>query len=328
MTLSANENAFASIVSHVEESIHRHVFGHTEAVRLLISASLIGGHVLVEGPPGIAKTLLAKSFAGALGLRFSRIQFTPDLMPADITGVSVYNPAAGDFRFSPGPLLSDIILADEINRTPPKTQAALLEAMEERHVTIDGVRHDLGEMFFVIATQNPIEYEGTFPLPEAQLDRFFYRIRLGYPDPNIEEMIIANLSGVDVNTVNFEPGSDSNQASIPVPHLLAARREIRSVTLAPAIVRYIADLVRESRKHPNIQLGASPRAALCLALSAKCIALLDGRNYVVPDDVQASVIPVFSHRLILSADAYEAGRTQEQTAHSLLESVAVPSLVS
>lgn len=301
-------------------SLDECVFGQQQAKRFLIGAFLIGGHVLLEGPPGIAKTLLAKTFAAALGLSFQRIQFTPDLMPSDITGVNVFEPKSATFHFVPGPLFADIILADEINRTPPKTQAALLEAMEEGQLTIDGTRRELSSNFLVIATQNPFEYEGTFPLPEAQLDRFLFRIRLSYTDKDFEQqMIIRESSLLTKNSALF-----IGPIAPAVSNLAQARTCLRQIVLTPVLAEYIYRIINSTRSHPEILLGGSPRAALHLALAAKYLAALDGRYYAIPDDVKAATIMVLNHRLILRPEAFEEERNVDDILRDLLAHITVP----
>ena len=279
--------------------------------------------MLLEGPPGIAKTLLAKSFAKSLGLEFRRVQFTPDLMPSDVTGVNVFDPRSATFRFAPGPLFTDILLADEINRTPPKTQSALLEAMEERQVTIDGVRHALSPMFFVIATQNPIEHEGTFPLPEAQLDRFLFKLHLTYPGRAFEEEMVATLSA-SPSIASSEDGTTAPPA-ITLEELRTGRALLRQVTLSPAISHYVYQIVASTREHPHVLLGASPRAALYLALAAKLVATLDQRNYVIPDDVKSAAFPTLNHRLLLRPEAFDVVRDINSLIDEIINRVPVPS---
>lgn len=293
----------ARVTAAVSEEVGRVVFGHHEHSRLLTGAFLIGGHVLLEGPPGIAKTLLAKTFASTLGLTFRRIQFTPDLMPSDITGINILDSRTGAFRFAPGPLFTDILLADEINRTPPKTQSALLEAMEERQMTIDGERHALGAMFFVIATQNPIEHEGTFPLPEAQLDRFLFKLHLTYPGEKFEEAMIQSLSGE--SGLAQQTPEVSRKEVVDIEDLARARALLRKITLSESISSYIMQIVGATRAHPHVLLGASPRAGLNFALAAKLQAAQSGRDYVIPDDVKLMARPVLNHRLLLKPESFD-----------------------
>lgn len=311
------------VAARVVESVGTKVFGHRDSTRLLLGAFIIGGHVLVEGPPGIAKTLLAKSFAASSGLSFRRIQFTPDLMPSDITGINIFDPKSATFRFAPGPLFTDILLADEINRTPPKTQAALLEAMEEKQVTIDGVRHPLSALFFVIATQNPIEHEGTFPLPEAQLDRFLFKINLTYPGSADEVQMIRALSASPTHqNASIE---ESAPAAVDIEQLHAARLALRSLTLSESLSRYIQQLLYATRVHPHVMLGASPRAGLNLALAAKLHAALEGRSYVIPDDVKAMAQPVLIHRLLVKPESFDTVRGTAEIVDDVLRKTSVPS---
>jgi len=292
----------ARLTASVSEEVGKVVFGHQEHSRLLMGAFLIGGHVLLEGPPGIAKTLLAKTFASTLGLTFRRIQFTPDLMPSDITGINILDPRTGAFRFAPGPLFTDILLADEINRTPPKTQSALLEAMEERQMTIDGERHALGSMFFVIATQNPIEHEGTFPLPEAQLDRFLFKLHLTYPGVKFEEAMIQSLSG---ESGLAQQAPDAARKVVDIEDLARARALLRRIKLSESVGSYVMQIVSATRAHPHVLLGASPRAGLNFALAAKLQAAQSGRDYVIPDDVKQVARPVLNHRIILKPESFD-----------------------
>lgn len=309
------------IVSKVKEEISKTIFGHDESIELLVGSFLIGGHCLLEGPPGVGKTLLAKTIATSLGLEFSRIQFTPDLMPSDISGVNIFDQQDGAFRFAPGPIFADIVLADEINRTPPKTQSALLEAMEERFITIDGIRHNLGEFFFVIATQNPIEHEGTFPLPEAQLDRFLFKINLAYPESNLEEAMIRNLS----SKTQSEGKNADSYAVVSSDEISKARDAIRKITIDQSISDYIQRLAAQTRSHPDLILGASPRAALYLALSAKFNAAKEDRDYCIPDDVKVMLPHVFKHRLVLQPEIYDPEEHCERLIQEILSQVEIHS---
>lgn len=319
------------VVQRTAQQIAASVFGHEQTSQLLIGAFLIGGHVLLEGPPGIAKTLMAKAFAQALGLRFRRIQFTPDLMPSDVTGVYVFDQTSSAFRFAPGPVFADIVLADEINRTPPKTQSALLEAMEEHFVTIDGKRHPLGNLFFVLATQNPIEHEGTFPLPEAQLDRFLFKLKMSYPGREFETAMVSRYSA-EVPPCGEETGGEhGNQLEVGVvseEDLDQARILLRRISLDPVLGGYIQELVDATRNHPELLLGASPRAGLHLALAAKLNAAISGRNYVIPDDVKAMAPYVFAHRLVFQPEVYDNEGRAEQVVEEIITRTPAPDLAA
>ncbi len=279
------------LISNVEKVI----FGKRETVELTVICLLCQGHLLIEDVPGVGKTMLAKALARSIGGAFKRIQFTPDMLPADVTGTSIYNQKTGEFEFRPGPIMAQIVLADEINRATPKTQAALLEAMEERQVTVDGVTHTLKPPFLVLATQNPIEYEGTFPLPEAQLDRFLMRISLGYPTP---DQLIAILDAQQYH----HPIDDIAQVT-STSELLDMQEQLKSVYVDALIKQYIAELVDKTRSHPDVYLGASPRGALALYRTAQARAVTHGRDYVIPDDVKALAQPTLGHRVIISPAA-------------------------
>ncbi len=295
------------------------VLGQGAAAEALLAAFMAGGHVLLEGVPGIGKTLLARAFAASLGLRFSRVQFTPDLMPADVIGTNVFDSASGGFRLVRGAVFTQILMADEINRTPPKTQAALLEAMEERQVTIDGVSLALEPDFFVVATQNPVEYEGTYPLPEAQLDRFLLRADMGAPAPEVEiyrQAVAGKLAGWSHGSL---PG--------PVVSLGEARRlreASRQVHVAPEMLDYLARLAGAVRRSPHVELGVSPRGALGLLEASRAAALLAGRDYVVPDDLKRLVGPCWAHRLILTPESELEGHTPRRLLDEAAQAVEVP----
>jgi MoxR-like ATPase len=293
------------------------VLGQPHVITDLVTAFLARGHVLLEGVPGVAKTLAARSMAGALGLQFSRVQFTPDLMPSDILGTNIFNPAENAFRLMRGPVFTELLVADEINRTPPKTQAALLEAMEERQVTIDGTSHPLPPHFFVVATQNPLELEGTYPLPEAQLDRFLMRVRVGYPEAVAE---VAMLRGFHQR----EGRSPSVERVLDVPTLLELQQRAARVTCDESILSYVVKLTRETRAHPRVRLGASPRAAQAVLAAAKARAGLLGNDFVTPDEVKAVVPSVLNHRLLLKAEAEVEGVTPDDVLRQTLEQVKVP----
>jgi len=300
----------------VEDNVAKVMVGKREAIRRIIIALLCRGHVLIEDVPGLGKTTLVRALARSLGCEFRRIQFTPDLLPADITGTTVFDQARREFVFRPGPLMGQIILADEINRASPKTQSSLLEAMEERQVTVDGVSHRLPEPFMVLATQNPIEYEGTFPLPEAQLDRFILRIRLGYPSQSEEVAILERLAGCHPLD-ELEPVTSAAE-------VLTAAGQLAAVYVDDSIKDYIARLARRSRELPEVYLGVSPRASLALFRTARALAAISGRGYVLPDDVKEMAPSVLAHRLILRPEARLDGTVPEDVVSRLLTQVPVP----
>lgn len=303
----------ARVLAEVEKAI----IGKRELLTRLLAAILSsGGHVLLEDYPGLAKTLIASSFATALGLDFKRIQFTPDLLPGDITGGYVYDRNANRFVLRRGPIFAHIILADEINRASPKTQSALLEAMEERQVTVDGVTHPLPQPFMVLATQNPVEYEGTFPLPEAQLDRFFFRVSLGYPSLWDEMEMMSRQQ--------FQHPIETLRAVISVEELLAAQEAIKSVHVSQSLREYIVRLVRRTRDHSDVYLGASPRGSLALFRGGQARAALEGRDFVLPDDIKALAVPALAHRLILAPGARLREQKPEAVVTQLLEEIPVP----
>ena len=305
----------------IAETVGKAVVGQDEVVRHLTIALLAAGHVLLEGPPGTAKTLLALSFARALGLDFGRIQFTPDLMPGDITGSNLFNFQSSSFALTRGPVFCDLLLADEINRAPPKTQAALLEAMQERSVTLDGKTHPLGERFLVVATQNPIEQQGVYPLPEAQLDRFLFKLVVDYPD-EAEERRIVTAHGRDRGTP--DPARFGVAEVADAARIAAAAAAVAEVTLVEEVVGYIVALVRATRTGGELASGASPRAAAMLAGAARAAAALDGRDYVVPDDVRALAPAVLRHRIALSPAAEIDGRRPDAVVARLIGEVAAP----
>jgi len=308
--------AVQALLHRIRDAIERVIVGKREVVELLLVAVLSGGHVLVEDVPGIGKTRLARSFCQAIGGVFRRIQFTPDLLPSDVTGSLVYEPGRGAFVFHPGPVFANVVLADEINRGTPRTQSALLEAMEERQVTVERETYRLPDPFLVVATQNPVELEGTFPLPEAQLDRFAMRVRIGYPSPEDEAAVVRRFLAGDP-LVELEPVTSPTELS-------AAIAETRRVFLGQATLDYLVALVRRTRERDEVELGASPRATLALARAAQARALLDGRGYVLPDDVQAVAVPVLAHRLTLAPRAALHGTTGESVVRAVLAEVPVP----
>jgi len=305
-----------SFTGTVVDNIEKVIIGKRSAVELAVIGLLCQGHLLIEDVPGVGKTFLARSLALSLGCSFSRIQFTPDMLPSDVTGVSIYNQVSTEFEFRPGPIMAQIVLADEINRATPKTQASLLEAMEERQVTVDGKTHGLPRPFIVLATQNPIEYEGTFPLPEAQLDRFLLRLRLGYPELDDEIDILERQQYV-------HPIADLQQV-VSAAELIKAQEEIKGVYIAPPVKRYIVDLVRQTRQHPDVYLGASPRGSLALFRSGQARAIIQGRDYVLPDDIKALVKPALGHRVILGPAARLRDLNADQVLDEVLSRVPVP----
>jgi len=311
----------SSTVEQILTELRKVVVGQDEPIEQILVALLAEGHALIEGVPGTAKTLTVKTLARIIGADFSRIQFTPDLMPSDITGTNVFNVSTSDFTLRRGPIFTDILLADEINRTPPKTQAALLEAMEERQATIDGDLHQLSPLFTVLATENPIEYEGTYPLPEAQLDRFLLKILIDYPQLEAEQQVVANwdagFNSRRLEQVDIRPLSDSDAIS-------RARAEVRQTRMEPGVQRYVVDIVRRTRAHHSVLYGASPRASVALLLCSKALAALRGREFATPDDVRDIARPVLRHRLSLRAEAELDGATPDAVITDILQSVEVP----
>jgi MoxR-like ATPase len=301
----------------VLDELERVIVGKRSVLKLILAGVLADGHVLLEDNPGLAKTLVGRSLAQTLGLRFSRIQFTPDLLPADVTGGSVFNQHDTTFEFRPGPLFANLVLADEINRTPPKTQAALLEAMHERQITVDGTTHHLERPFLVIGTQNPIEHEGTYPLPEAQLDRFLLRTQIGYPSPDDEWEVLSR---------RIERRQDDAELSIVASKadVLDLQRSLELVHVDEAVGRYMVDLVRATRVEPQVEVGASPRGGLALLKLSRAWAALAGRDFVLPDDVKAIAIPALAHRLVLRSEAWVRRVRSEDVMRALLASVPVP----
>ena len=303
-------------VQKIVENVESVIIGKREQVELALMTLMCGGHLLIEDVPGVGKTMLARSLARSSGCSFNRIQFTPDLLPSDVTGVSVYNQNTADFEFRPGPVFSQIVLADEINRATPKAQSALLEAMEERQVTVDGTTHRTPDPFMVMATQNPIEYEGTFPLPEAQLDRFLIRLELGYPSQENERaMMERQLHGHPVGELGQVCDSQS---------ILGLQAAVREVYVDILVQEYIVKLVDSTRSHPSVYLGASPRGSLALQRLAQARAILQGRDYVLPDDVKRLIYPTLSHRILLNAQARVKGVTTKQVIEDCTDRIPVP----
>ena len=311
----------ADLLERVRSAVAARVIGQDLVIEQALVAFLTGGHALLEGVPGTAKTILVRALAGALGMRFGRIQFTPDLMPADVTGISIMRDSSRGFEFHPGPIFTDFLLADEINRAPAKTQAALLEGMAERQVTVDGQTRPLGDLFTTFATQNPVEYEGTYPLPEAQLDRFLVKIAVRYPSLDAElKMIDLHASGF-----NAERAADVvPDAVLDAETCSMLRSSVEHVTVAPEIRAYIAAIVRATREDPSLLLGGSPRATVSLFRISRGAALMDGRDFVTPDDVKNYAAPVLRHRLRLSPELEVEGRTADDVLRDVTSRVAAP----
>jgi MoxR-like ATPase len=308
--------AIREIAERVKNNIKRVIVGKDEIIDLVMVALLSDGHILIEDVPGIGKTMLAKSIARSIGCEFRRIQFTPDVMPSDITGINFYNQKKGEFEFRPGPIIANIVLADEINRATPRTQSALLEAMEEHQITVEGVTQALPRPFLVLATQNPIELEGTFPLPEAQLDRFFMRIALGYPSEEEEDAILTR----------FEESSplDELEAVVTAAELTSLAALVPQIHVEPSVRRYVVQLVQATRKHHSFELGASPRGSLGLYRGSRALAAMRGRDYVLPDDVKFLAPYVLTHRAILSSQSRLRGGDAASVLREVIDSVAVP----
>ena len=310
---------FSEKVSQIKREISRVVVGQHEAIDLLLTAILADGHVLIEGVPGVAKTLLARLMSRLIDARFSRIQFTPDLMPSDVLGTTVFNMKSSEFEFHKGPVFSDLVLVDEINRSPAKTQAALFEVMEERQVTIDGSTHRMGSIYTIIATQNPVEQEGTYRLPEAQLDRFLFKIRMGYPSVD-EEVDILKRHQDNVKLTKLE----EIKPVLSIDELLKMREKLQSVYVEESLLRYIATIIQQTRTSKAVYLGASPRAAVAMLNASKASALLNGRDFVTPEDIKFVTPSILQHRLILTAEAEMEGYTALKVAQKLIDKVEVP----
>jgi len=306
----------ADAVQRVINNVEKVIVGKAESVAFSLIAVICNGHVLIEDVPGVGKTVLTKAIARSIGCSFKRIQFTPDLLPSDVTGVSIYNQKTGNFEFRAGPIMAQIVLADEINRATPKTQSALLEAMEETQITIDGATYRLPEPFMVMATQNPIEYEGTFPLPEAQLDRFMMNIKLGYPNASDEMNIL--------DTHQFHHPLDDLEQIMVAEELVVIQKQIRSIHVDPSIREYIVAIANATRNHNNIYLGSSPRGSLALYRASQALAAIRGRGYVIPDDVKLLTKPTLGHRIIVTPAARVRAITSTSVLDEILQSVPVP----
>jgi MoxR-like ATPase len=314
-TLESSINV-QSIAQRLTANVERVIIGKSAEVQMALIGLLCQGHLLIEDVPGVGKTTLAKSIARSLGTSFNRLQFTPDMLPSDVTGVSIFNQQTREFEFRPGPIMAQVVLADEINRATPKTQAALLEAMEEKQVTVDGASHILPRPFMVLATQNPIEYEGTFPLPEAQLDRFLLRLSLGYPATSDEIRILENQQ--------FAHPVDTLEQVVSIEELLAAQTAVRHIHVAPPLKAYIVEIATQTRRHQDVYLGASPRGSLALFRSAQARAAIEGRDYVIPDDVKALADSALSHRVIIGPAARIKNVDARGVVKEVLSSVPVP----
>lgn len=310
------ENNPVAIVRAIADNMEKVVIGKRRSIELLLLALISGGHILIEDVPGVGKTSLVSALARSVDGSFRRVQFTPDILPSDITGFSMYNQKTGEFEFRSGAVMSNFLLADEINRTSAKTQASLLEVMQENQVTVDGKTYPVPSPFMVIATQNSVEYLGTYPLPEAQMDRFFMRISMGYPTPEQETAMLAlHAAGEPLHTVS---------PVATVEDILRIRKAVPKVETSPALLHYLVSLVEQTRRHPAVQLGASPRASIALHRAAQALAFCSGRSFVLPDDVQTVLVPVLAHRMLLSWEAKMAGRTTEDVLFEICRSTPVP----
>ncbi|ABG59399.1 AAA family ATPase [Cytophaga hutchinsonii] len=308
-----------NMVLRVKNEIHKVIIGQDEMIDLMLAGIFSGGHVLLEGVPGIAKTVTAKTLAKTLDVHFNRIQFTPDLMPTDVVGTTIFNVKTAEFQFNKGPIFSNIVLIDEINRSPAKTQAALFEVMEEKQITVDGVTHPLQFPFFVIATQNPIEQEGTYKLPEAQLDRFIFKIKLSYPTLEEEKRILRRFKEDFTNKVSQEVSS-----VLSYQDLTFIAEHIEKIHIEEHLLDYIGQIVFNTRNHPDLYLGASPRASLSILKTSKAIAAMRGRNFVIPEDIQYVAYPVLNHRIILTPEKEMEGDSTESVIKSIIEKIEVP----
>jgi MoxR-like ATPase len=305
-----------SVAERIAQSVGQVIIGKRNEVRLTVLGLISRGHILIEDIPGVGKTMMTKALARSIGMSFSRIQFTPDMLPSDVTGVSIFNPQTRDFEFRAGPIMAQIVLADEINRANPKTQSALLEAMEERQITVDGITYPMNDPFLIMATQNPIEYEGTFPLPEAQLDRFLLRIQLGYPSP-AEELTVLSAQ-------QYQHPLENMRQVVSLQEMLAAQHAVREVYVADEVKRYIVDLVNATRQHADVYLGSSPRGSLALFRAAQTRAAMAGRDYVIPDDVKALAEVTLAHRIIVGPAARIRDISSRTIVQDVLTSTPVP----